>query len=104
MRIGYIGLGKMGMGMVKLLLEKGHEVVATDPNEAARNEAEAAGACGVARHVLRDLRLSGRIKARKLGRKVVYTREDLMRALEETPERADQSEGRTSRNHGARNE
>ena len=34
----------MGMGMVKLLLEKGHEVVATDPNEAARKEAEAAGA------------------------------------------------------------
>lgn len=44
MKIGYIGLGKMGMGMVKLLLEKGHEVVATDPDEAARVEAEAAGA------------------------------------------------------------
>lgn len=47
----------------------------------ALDEAEAARACGVARHVLRDLRLSGQIKARKLGRKVVYTREDLMRAL-----------------------
>ncbi len=44
MRIGYIGLGKMGMGMVRLLLEKGHEVVATDPDENARKEAEAAGA------------------------------------------------------------
>lgn len=44
MKIGYIGLGKMGMGMVKLLLEKGHEVVATDPNEDARIEAETAGA------------------------------------------------------------
>lgn len=44
MKIGYIGLGKMGLGMVKLLLENGHEVVATDPNEAARKEAEAAGA------------------------------------------------------------
>ena len=44
MRIGYIGLGKMGLGMVKLMLEKGHEVVATDPNEDARNEAAAAGA------------------------------------------------------------
>ncbi len=44
MKIGYIGLGKMGMGMVKLLLEKGHEVVATDPNEETRKEAEAAGA------------------------------------------------------------
>lgn len=48
MKIGYIGLGKMGMGMVKLLLEKGHEVVATDPNEAACKEAEAAGAETVA--------------------------------------------------------
>lgn len=44
MKIGYIGLGKMGLGMVKLLLENGHEVVATDPHEAARKEAEAAGA------------------------------------------------------------
>lgn len=44
MKIGYIGLGKMGLGMVKLLLENGHEVVATDPNVAARKEAEAAGA------------------------------------------------------------
>lgn len=44
MKIGYIGLGKMGLGMVKLLLEKGHKVVATDPNEEARKQAEAAGA------------------------------------------------------------
>jgi len=44
MKIGYIGLGKMGLGMVRLLLEKGHEVVATDPDETARNEAAAAGA------------------------------------------------------------
>lgn len=44
MKIGYIGLGKMGMGMVKLLIDKGHEVVATDPNEEARIEAEAYGA------------------------------------------------------------
>lgn len=44
MKIGYIGLGKMGLGMVKLLLENGHEVVATDPNETARKEAETAGA------------------------------------------------------------
>jgi len=44
MRIGYIGLGKMGLGMVKLLLDKGHEVVATDPSEEARSEAESAGA------------------------------------------------------------
>lgn len=44
MKIGYIGLGKMGLGMVKLLLEKGHDVVATDPNEDAMKKASAAGA------------------------------------------------------------
>lgn len=48
----------------------------------ALDEAEAARACGVGRHVLRDLRLSRQIQARKLGRKVVYTREDLMRAID----------------------
>ncbi len=44
MKIGYVGLGKMGMGMVRLLLEKGHEVVATDPDQQARREASDAGA------------------------------------------------------------
>jgi 6-phosphogluconate dehydrogenase len=48
MKIGYIGLGKMGMAMVKRLLEKGHQVVATDPNQEARSEAQAAGAETVA--------------------------------------------------------
>jgi hypothetical protein len=47
----------------------------------ALDEAEAAAACGVARHVMRDLRLAGRIKARKLGRKIVYTRADVLAAL-----------------------
>ena len=47
----------------------------------ALTEAEAAAACGVARHVLRDLRLAGRIKAQKLGRKYVYRRSDLLEAL-----------------------
>ncbi len=47
----------------------------------ALDEAEAAQACGVGRHVLRDLRLSGAIKAQKIGRKFVYTRNDLLAAL-----------------------
>ncbi|MDG1021657.1 MAG: decarboxylating 6-phosphogluconate dehydrogenase [Emcibacteraceae bacterium] len=59
MKIGYIGLGKMGLGMVKLLLENGHEVVATDPNEAARKEAEAAGAETVENLSDFDTKLSG---------------------------------------------
>ena len=28
MKLGYIGLGKMGYNMVELLLEKGHQVIA----------------------------------------------------------------------------
>jgi len=33
MRLGYIGLGKMGFNMVERLLEKGHEIVAFNRNE-----------------------------------------------------------------------
>ncbi|MBE0426536.1 MAG: decarboxylating 6-phosphogluconate dehydrogenase [Nitrospirae bacterium] len=35
MKLGYIGLGKMGSNMVERLLEKGHEVVVFDNNEDA---------------------------------------------------------------------
>ena len=38
----------------------------------ALTEEEAALACGVGRHVLRDLRLAGKIRGRKLGKKTVY--------------------------------
>jgi 6-phosphogluconate dehydrogenase len=44
MKIGYIGLGRMGLGMVTLLTEKGHEVTATDKDPKARASAEEAGA------------------------------------------------------------
>ena len=38
MKLGYIGLGKMGFNMVERLLEKGHNVVVFDKSEeAARN-------------------------------------------------------------------
>jgi 6-phosphogluconate dehydrogenase len=48
MKLGYIGLGKMGFNMVELLLEKGHKVVAFDRSKAAvsditRKGAESAG-------------------------------------------------------------
>jgi DNA-binding FadR family transcriptional regulator len=51
------------------------------PGRVSLTESEAAEACGVGRHVLRDLRLAGRVKARRLGRKIVYTRDDLLGAL-----------------------
>ncbi len=44
MQIGYIGLGKMGFNMVERLLEKGHQVIATDVNEDAVARIEAKGA------------------------------------------------------------
>lgn len=43
MKLGYIGLGKMGHNMVKRLAEKGHEIFAFDTNEAARKAAKGAG-------------------------------------------------------------
>jgi 6-phosphogluconate dehydrogenase len=46
MKIGYIGLGKMGLNMVERLLEKGHEVVANNRSEEAIKRAESAGAEG----------------------------------------------------------
>jgi len=44
MKLGYIGLGKMGLNMVGRLLEKGHQVVAFDRDSAARAQALANGA------------------------------------------------------------
>ncbi|MEK7122886.1 MAG: NAD(P)-binding domain-containing protein, partial [Patescibacteria group bacterium] len=36
MKLGYLGLGKMGYSMVARLREKGHEIVSYDPSEEAR--------------------------------------------------------------------
>jgi len=44
MRIGMVGLGKMGANMTERLLLGGHEVVAFDLSEAARDAAKAKGA------------------------------------------------------------
>nr|VFK66381.1 MAG: 6-phosphogluconate dehydrogenase [Candidatus Kentron sp. UNK]VFK72010.1 MAG: 6-phosphogluconate dehydrogenase [Candidatus Kentron sp. UNK] len=51
MNIGMIGLGKMGAGMTKRLLQGGHRVVAFDENQAAMQVAELDGAQG-ARDIL----------------------------------------------------
>ncbi|HXF72810.1 MAG TPA: decarboxylating 6-phosphogluconate dehydrogenase [Actinomycetota bacterium] len=44
MRLGMVGLGRMGGGMAERLLRAGHEVVAFDPDEGARGRARGAGA------------------------------------------------------------
>lgn len=53
MKIGYIGLGKMGFNMVERLLEKGHEVVAYNRSEEPVNKIKELGAVGV--NSLQDL-------------------------------------------------
>ena len=67
--------------LVEEVLTEAISVLDWPAGRVALDEQEAAAACGVRRHVLRDLRLSGRIKAHKLGRKYVYTRDDLLTAL-----------------------
>jgi 6-phosphogluconate dehydrogenase len=44
MKLGYVGLGKMGLNMVERLLEKGNQVVAFDRDDAAAAQASAKGA------------------------------------------------------------
>lgn len=58
--------------------------VATD-GRIAYSETEAAALLGVARHVLRDARLDGKVRATKVGRGVRYTRHELLRLLNDEP-------------------
>lgn len=44
MKVGFVGLGRMGANMVKRLLKDKHEIVGFDPNEKARKEVEKHGA------------------------------------------------------------
>jgi hypothetical protein len=48
----------------------------------AFTESEAAGLLGVPRHVLRDARLRGEISARTCGKKLLYSRESLLRFVD----------------------
>jgi 6-phosphogluconate dehydrogenase len=50
MRIGFIGLGKMGGNMVRRLLDAGHETVVMDLDVAAVREVEALGAIPATSH------------------------------------------------------
>jgi rRNA-processing protein FCF1 len=48
----------------------------------AYTEGEAASLIGVARHVLRDARLRHEIEASRVGKRIVYTRDELLRFLQ----------------------
>jgi excisionase family DNA binding protein len=69
-------------GLVKEVVRETLATIDWPAHRLTLSEQEAAEACGVGRHVLRDLRLRGKIRARRLGRKVVYSRTDLLEALE----------------------
>ncbi len=56
MKLGYVGLGKMGFNMVELLLEKGHQVVVFDKNSRALETISTRGAEPV--HSLKSLAAS----------------------------------------------
>jgi len=47
MKAGFIGLGKMGLNMVRRLIQNGHEIIAFDVNADAVKKAEEYGATGV---------------------------------------------------------
>ena len=59
-------------------LDRDHERIG---DRIAYPEGEAAALLGVPRHVLRDSRLRGEVAAGKLGRRVVYSREQLLKFL-----------------------
>ncbi|TWT99787.1 Helix-turn-helix domain protein [Botrimarina colliarenosi] len=52
------------------------------PDRITLTEDEAAKACGLGRHVLRDLRQSGKIEFTKIGKRIMYRPSDLMGLIE----------------------
>jgi hypothetical protein len=67
--------------LISEVLEQRQKVIDWPAGRVALSEEEAAAACGVGRHVLRDLRLEGKITGRRLGRRVVYLHNDLLNLL-----------------------
>lgn len=60
----------------------GHE--AKLGNRLAFPEAEAAALCGIPKHVLRDARLRGEIRGKRVGKGVVYERGELLKFLRQS--------------------
>jgi len=50
-------------------------------NRLAYSEAEAATLIGVADYTLRDLRLQGQIRGRKIGKRIFYSKDELITFL-----------------------
>lgn len=67
--------------VVAVLDELRHSELARS-EQLAFPEAQAAAMLGIAKHALRDCRLRGEIEGVRLGKRVAYTREALLRFLE----------------------
>ena len=67
--------------LVKMVVRETIELVGQD-GRLAYTETEAAKLIGVARHVLRDERLRGRVQHGKCGKKIVYSKRQLLEFIE----------------------
>ena len=69
--------------MQKTLAEIGPQQARLD-GKLAFSENEAAKLLGIEKHALRDARLRGEVHASKIGKRIVYSREELQRLLSES--------------------
>lgn len=69
----------------ELLSRRQAAEVALDLERLAYPEAEAAAAMGVPQYVLRDCRLRGELQGRRVGKRVLYSRDELLRFLAARP-------------------
>ena len=67
--------------LVKMAVRETIELASQD-ERLAYTEMEAAKLIGVARHVLRDERLRGRVPHGKCGKKIVYSKRQLLEFIE----------------------
>lgn len=79
--------------LVELTVQQTLQELDWPANRLALTEEEAAKSCGVGRHVLRDQRQRGQITCRRIGKKIVYRRQDLFDFLHD--QRLDQNGDRS---------
>jgi len=66
---------------VRATLEQINHLQGSLGDRLAFTEPEAAALLGLPKHTLRDLRLAGHIKASRVGKRILYSREELLRLL-----------------------
>jgi hypothetical protein len=71
--------------VVRRVLEQREAADANLADRLAYSEAEAAALLGVRRHVLRDARLRRELDGAKVGKRIMYTRVELLRFLGRQP-------------------